>query len=101
MSVVDQLRALRPGLLLRTVLAVYVAAVALLPLSHHDVVCHLKSPTHCTSCLVGSSGEPGTDAAALLRVAVSDQGRLLNTSTTLVASIPHGASAGRSPPVRG
>ena len=28
-----------------------------MPLAHHDIVCHLKSTTHCTTCVVGSSGE--------------------------------------------
>jgi hypothetical protein len=44
--------------LYQVIVAAYVLAVALLPLSHHDVVCHAKSTTHCTSCVVGSSAEP-------------------------------------------
>ena len=50
-------------------LAVYVSAVATLPLLHHDIACHIQSPTHCTTCLVGSAErapDVGTLSAAHL-----------------------------------
>ena len=47
----------RCGVFAKLLLAAYVLAAALLPLAHHDIVCHLKSSTHCTTCVVGSSGE--------------------------------------------
>jgi hypothetical protein len=34
--------------LLLAVLAVYAVLLAASPLLHHDVACHLTSPTHCT-----------------------------------------------------
>jgi hypothetical protein len=37
------------------VLGMYVAIVATLPLLHHDIACHIQSPTHCTTCFVGSA----------------------------------------------
>jgi hypothetical protein len=51
--------------LIRAVLMAYVLVVGLLPVSHHDVACHLKSSTHCTSCLVTGSAESASHAAAL------------------------------------
>ena len=47
------------GLRLKVVLALYLLAAALLPFGHHDLACHLKSTTHCTTLhrrLVGRSG---------------------------------------------
>ena len=46
----------RCGVFARVLLAAYVLASALLPLAHHDVLCHLKSSTHCTTCVVASTG---------------------------------------------
>jgi len=49
--------------------------VAAAPFEHHDLICHLKTPQHCTSCTsspVGSSAEThATPGAALLRDAGS------------------------------
>ena len=36
-----------------------------MPLAHHDVLCHLKSTTHCTTCVVASSGETPLGARKL------------------------------------
>jgi len=46
------------------VLVLYVAIVATLPLLHHDIACHIQSPTHCTTCFIGSA-ERAPDIAAL------------------------------------
>ena len=42
----------------------YVAIVATLPLLHHDIACHIQSPTHCTTCFIGSA-ERAPDVAAV------------------------------------
>jgi len=42
--------------------ASYVLVLAAAPALHHDVVCHLKSRTHCTACVSGVSA-PGTVSA--------------------------------------
>ena len=50
-------------------------AAALLPLAHHDIACHLKSTTHCTTCIIGSSAEAAADPAPLDRLRLRDAGR--------------------------
>src|SRR5580765_784583 len=55
------------GLRLKAVLALYVLAAALLPFGHHDLACHIKSATHCTTCTVGSSAEAAADPGVLAR----------------------------------
>lgn len=32
-------------------LALFTLLVSVSPLLHHDLACHLKTPTHCTACL--------------------------------------------------
>jgi hypothetical protein len=53
--------------------ALHTLLVAAAPYEHHDLICHLKTPQHCTSCTsspVGSNTEtPTTPGAAMLREA--------------------------------
>jgi hypothetical protein len=87
------------GLRLKVVLALYVLAAALLPFGHHDLVCHLKSTTHCTTCAVGSSAEAAADPAVLAKFWLRDAG------IAIVEPVdpPHAAvvcpASGRAPPV--
>jgi hypothetical protein len=83
----------------RILLGAYVLAAALLPLAHDDVLCHLKSSTHCTSCTVGSSGETASSAIALDGLSLPDAGRTVLASPLCRQSAPAQDSAGRSPPL--
>jgi hypothetical protein len=89
----------RCGVLAKTLLAAYVLAAALLPLAHHDVLCHLKSSTHCTSCTVGSSGEAASSAIPLEGLRLPDAGRMVLTNPVYRLSAPVQDSSGRSPPL--
>jgi hypothetical protein len=91
----------RCGVFARAVLAAYVLAAALLPLAHHDVLCHLKSSTHCTTCVVGSSGETAAWAVGLDGVGLNDAGRAIPPSAAGHHLAPVRASSGRSPPAIG
>ena len=55
----------RCGGFAKALLAAYVLAAALLPLAHHDILCHLKSSTHCTTCAAASSGETAASTVGL------------------------------------
>jgi len=74
-------------------------AAALMPLAHHDVVCHLKSSIHCTTCVVGSSGETPSSAIALDRLRMADAGRAILPPAAGCPSNLVRASSGRSPPL--
>ena len=87
-------RGLRP----KIVLAVYVLAAALLPLAHHDVVCHAKSSTHCATCVVGSSGEAAPDPSDLARLGLTSAGEAIPLSLSAVPAPVCGACSGRAPP---
>ena len=68
------------------------------PFEHHDLICHLKTPQHCTSCTsspVGSSTDtPPTPGAAMLRDAGSAAAFDLISESALLAV----HNSGRSPP---
>ena len=86
------------GLRLKVVLALYLLAAALMPFGHHDLVCHLKSNTHCTTCTVGSSGEAAADPAVFARFWLIDAGATVcEPSDEPVLSTGRSAS-GRAPP---
>lgn len=91
-------RGSRLGLRLKVVLALYVLAAALLPFAHHDLACHLKSTTHCTTCTVGSGEEAAADPAVLARFTLDDAG----TAVPIPVSAPDSAirrlTSGRAPP---
>ncbi len=88
-------RALR----LKIVLAIYVLGAALMPLGHHDVVCHLKSTTHCTTCVIGSSAEAAADPSGLARFWLNDTGFALSERQDAPLSASLCLSSGRAPPV--
>jgi hypothetical protein len=85
-----------------TVVGVAIYAVFLItaPFEHHDLLCHLKTPTHCTACTSSLvSADPHTpvvpgasdlaDAGGAIAVDVVTSGFLLTVRST-----------GRSPPTR-
>jgi hypothetical protein len=92
------LRGFRSAFPLKVVLGAYVLAVAMLPLGHHDVACHLKSNTHCATCVVGSSGESTSQTAALVAVSLDDRGGATSAPAAAARSIAQSPSCGRAPP---
>jgi hypothetical protein len=88
----------RCGAFAKLLLAAYVLAAALLPLAHHDVLCHLKSTTHCTTCVVASSGETPGWASGFDFMSLPDAGCALMPSAASLDSALVRAASGRSPP---
>jgi hypothetical protein len=80
------------------VLAMYVLAAMLLPLAHHDVACHLKTPTHCVTCVVGASGDVAAQTAVLARSWLADLGSAVTDRSARFDSAPLSLSSGRAPP---
>ena len=84
---------------LGALVALYVLALAAMPFAHHDLVCHLKSNTHCATCHVGTSTDPGSARPVVDAAVLSDAGRADDQSCQSVSSPAVLASAGRSPPI--
>src|SRR5262245_38060002 len=86
------------GLRCKVVLALKVLAAARQPVRHHDLACHIKSTTHCTTCTVGSSAEAAADPAVLASFWLHDAGETVceqvdQPQTSLALPKP-----GRAPP---
>jgi hypothetical protein len=67
---------------------------------HHDLLCHLRTPQHCSSCTssaIGASTDtPATPGAADL----ADAGRAVTTHILLEGALLAVDTTGRSPPAR-
>ncbi|MGH9329219.1 MAG: hypothetical protein ACRD09_02150, partial [Vicinamibacterales bacterium] len=52
----------------------YALVVLAAPAFHHDLACHVKSPTHCTTCLVSITAPGAHGAAGLVAADLQDAG---------------------------
>jgi hypothetical protein len=78
--------------------ALYAAVLVLAPFNHHDLICHFKTPQHCTAC---TSNQLGTDPATLGAPPfhpLTDAGRALQTQALAEGVLLATDSTGRSPP---
>jgi len=80
------------------VIAAYFVALAAMPFAHHDVVCHFKSSTHCSTCHVGASTDPGGTRPALASADFADAGAADQRASHASASCTLSPSVGRAPP---
>jgi len=83
---------------LRAVLCLYVLAAALMPLGHHDIACHLKSSTHCTTCVVGASADLGSHSATPTGCGLDYAGTAIGAPIPFFAEVLTHTSSGRAPP---
>jgi hypothetical protein len=84
--------------ILKFVVAVYIAALATLPFAHHDLACHLKSSTHCGVCHVGTSTDDTGLQPALGHADLADAGRTAEAGVSIADTRALLPSSGRSPP---
>jgi hypothetical protein len=84
--------------ILKVILAVYIAAAALLPLAHHDIACHFKSSTHCTSCVIGSAGDLASNSTSAGHPTLNRDGRPATLPDERIDSLSTPAASGRAPP---
>jgi hypothetical protein len=80
------------------VVAAYFVALAAMPFAHHDVVCHVKSSTHCSTCHVGASTNPGGTRPVVTSADLADAGAAIQRASRIPASCVLSPSAGRAPP---
>jgi hypothetical protein len=67
------------------------------PLEHHDLICHLKTPTHCTSCASNPLGsESRISAPAACRL--PEAGRICALDVCFEGALLTVSTHGRSPP---
>jgi hypothetical protein len=80
------------------VIAAYFVALAAMPFAHHDVVCHVKSSTHCSTCHVGASADPGGGRPMVVSADLADVGAAEQRTSRVVTPCALSPSAGRAPP---
>jgi hypothetical protein len=88
----------RARLLIVAGLALYATVLIGSPFEHHDLVCHLKTPQHCTSC---ASSQLGSDVLPLVAPGAShlhDAGSAITFDLILANTLLVVRTTGRSPP---
>jgi hypothetical protein len=91
-------RPVRARLLTLAGLALYAAVLVVSPFEHHDLLCHLKNPQHCTSC---ASSQLGSDPDALAvpgALSLNDAGVATPLDRILEGALLVARTNGRSPP---
>ena len=79
-------------------MALYVLFLVASPFEHHDLLCHLKTPQHCTSC---TGSQLGSDPHALVLPAgceLADAGSAIASHLIAGGALLAISSTGRSPP---
>ena len=79
-------------------MAIYAVFLVASPFEHHDLLCELKTPQHCTSC---TSTQLGSDPQTLLNPGVwhlADAGRAVAVHHVGEDTLLAVRSTGRSPP---
>jgi hypothetical protein len=76
----------------------YLLALAVAPLLHHDLECHVKSPTHCTACMASPPGLCSAPGAPLDGTPLHDAGSVEAARAKAPAPTFAVDAPGRSPP---
>jgi hypothetical protein len=79
-------------------IALYAVFLVVAPFAHHDLMCHLKNPLHCTAC---TSSLPGSDPQTPVTIGASslaDAGRAVAIHVLADDTLLSVRSTGRSPP---
>jgi hypothetical protein len=76
----------------------YLAVLIAVPFEHHDLICHIKTPQHCTSCVSSPPGSHQQAPAAPGAHRLADVGRAVALLPSRVGACLTAGTAGRSPP---
>jgi hypothetical protein len=79
-------------------LALYALTLAVTPLAHHDVACHLKTPSHCDACTSTTLAPRAEAVCALSAPRLIDAGRVEGAEASAPAVRILLQNAGRAPP---
>ena len=79
-------------------MALYVLFLVVSPLEHHDLVCHLKTPQHCTTCAFTQLGSDPHPPVTVGACHLADAGRAISVEIVAKTTLLAIHSTGRSPP---
>lgn len=77
---------------------IYFLALALNPVLHHDLECHVRAPSHCGACLASPPGLAAAMSAPLDATSLLYAGRVEDEWATAPEPRFAVAAPGRSPP---
>ena len=78
-------------------LALYAGLLAINPVLHDDIACHLKSPTHCSACAATPSASRVEGMGPVLPT-LAEVGPVPTVERTADSAAPSLVLVGRSPP---
>ena len=78
--------------------AIYAVFLLTAPFEHHDLLCHLKTPQHCTSCSSSLLGSDPDLLAFLATFQLRDAGSASAVQPLAESTLFAVRSTGRSPP---
>lgn len=78
--------------------AVYAVFLVMAPFEHHDLLCHLKTPQHCTSCSSSLVGSDPSRPAMFGTWQLRDAGRANAVERLAQGTLLAVRTTGRSPP---
>ena len=76
----------------------YALVVLASAFEHHDLLCHLRNPDHCTACSVAQLGSDPQTPAAPRAAELPDAGQALTLHVLVRGTLLTVRSSGRSPP---
>jgi hypothetical protein len=79
--------------------ALYATVLVVASFEHHDLLCHLKNPQHCTACTASQLGTGPAMPAILGAWQLSDAGSAVSNQPLAEGVLLSHQSTGRSPPV--
>ena len=72
--------------------------LATVDFEHHDLLCHFKTPQHCTSCALSPLGSEPRTATASRRLLLTDAGRIVTFQIASESVLLPVRTRDRSPP---
>jgi hypothetical protein len=80
-------------------LSLYAVLLAVSPVLHHDLACHMKSPTHCDACAANPLASRVETAVLTVLPGLPLSGEVAAPPARLDHGTPFTTAAGRAPPV--
>ena len=76
----------------------YIVVDVVAPFEHHDLVCHLKTPEHCTACASSPVGTSPRTPSGSSSVTLLDVGATVTWLPRIESALLTVRTTGRSPP---
>jgi len=80
-------------------IALYILFLVASPFEHHDLICHLKTPQHCTTCAFTQLGADPRPPLTVDDAHLADAGRTVSFEILAESTLLAVESTGRSPPL--